>query len=255
MSAPTLALPTPPGPIARHDAASLRLQIEGMTCASCAARVEKAIAGVPGVVEASVNLATEVADVRVASGGVAAAELAAAVEKAGYGARGDRRGSAGARGRRRVERRCRRRCGPALGAAPVADAARAVRHRRHARRRAGNGCSPRRCSSCSAPASTAPPGARCEPGAGNMDLLVALGTSAAYGLSVYEFAGARRRIRRICTSRPRRWSSRWCCSASGSKRAPSGRRRRPFARCRRCAPSVRRVRRDGARVSSCPSPR
>jgi P-type Cu+ transporter len=87
MSSRTLAIPSLPSAPARHDAALLRLQIEGMTCASCAARVEKAIAKMPGVVEASVNLATEVADVRVASGSVAAAELVATVEKAGYGAR------------------------------------------------------------------------------------------------------------------------------------------------------------------------
>jgi copper chaperone CopZ len=40
--------------------------IEGMTCASCVRRVEKAIAAVPGVESASVNLATERADVRLA---------------------------------------------------------------------------------------------------------------------------------------------------------------------------------------------
>ena len=40
--------------------------IEGMTCASCVRRVEKAISAVPGVESASVNLATERADVRLA---------------------------------------------------------------------------------------------------------------------------------------------------------------------------------------------
>jgi Cu+-exporting ATPase len=40
--------------------------VEGMTCASCVRRVEKAIAAVPGVESASVNLATERADVRLA---------------------------------------------------------------------------------------------------------------------------------------------------------------------------------------------
>ena len=37
---------------------SLTLAIEGMTCASCVRRVERALASVPGVVAASVNLAT-----------------------------------------------------------------------------------------------------------------------------------------------------------------------------------------------------
>jgi len=61
------------------------LQVEGMTCASCAARVEKALLKVPGVLSASVNLATERATVQalpIASVSV----LKAAVEKAGYGA-------------------------------------------------------------------------------------------------------------------------------------------------------------------------
>ncbi|HYC36006.1 MAG TPA: heavy metal translocating P-type ATPase [Usitatibacter sp.] len=61
---------------------TLDLQVEGMTCASCVARVEKALRKVPGVVEASVNLATETATVR-SEAPVADAALAA-VRKAGY---------------------------------------------------------------------------------------------------------------------------------------------------------------------------
>ena len=41
------------------DAITLQLPITGMTCASCVARVENAIARVPGVQQASVNGATE----------------------------------------------------------------------------------------------------------------------------------------------------------------------------------------------------
>ncbi len=37
--------------------ATLRLRIEGMTCAACVGRVEKALARVPGVADARVNLA------------------------------------------------------------------------------------------------------------------------------------------------------------------------------------------------------
>ena len=61
---------------------SLNLPIEGMTCASCVARVEKALARVPGVEKVSVNLATESAAVTGAA--LDPAALAAAVSKAGY---------------------------------------------------------------------------------------------------------------------------------------------------------------------------
>ncbi len=56
-----------------------------MTCASCVGRVEKVLRRVPGVGEVSVNLATERAHV-VAGPDVAAAVLIGAVEKAGYSA-------------------------------------------------------------------------------------------------------------------------------------------------------------------------
>ncbi|MHB1436579.1 MAG: heavy metal translocating P-type ATPase, partial [Thiobacillus sp.] len=64
---------------------SFVFDITGMTCASCSARVEKALAKVAGVLEASVNLATEQATIKVAQG-IPAAALIAAVERAGYGA-------------------------------------------------------------------------------------------------------------------------------------------------------------------------
>ena len=59
------------------------LPIEGMTCASCVGRVERALQKMPGVVEASVNLATEAASVRSAPG-IGLADLRVAIEKAGY---------------------------------------------------------------------------------------------------------------------------------------------------------------------------
>jgi Cu+-exporting ATPase len=65
---------------------SVELQIEGMTCASCVGRVEKALLRVPGVVAAEVNLATERAQVQFADSANASA-LIAAVDKAGYVAR------------------------------------------------------------------------------------------------------------------------------------------------------------------------
>ena len=63
---------------------SLRLQIGDMTCASCVARVEKALKQVPGVLSAEVNLATETAEVHMAGGAATLPQLIAAVEKAGY---------------------------------------------------------------------------------------------------------------------------------------------------------------------------
>lgn len=63
------------------------LAIEDMTCASCVGRVEKALAQIPGVLEANVNLATERARVRHLAGVVSTADLEAAVEQAGYKSR------------------------------------------------------------------------------------------------------------------------------------------------------------------------
>jgi Cu+-exporting ATPase len=62
--------------------ASLKLPIEGMTCASCVLRVERGLKSVAGVSQASVNLATESATVD--ASGVSLAALQAAIEKAGY---------------------------------------------------------------------------------------------------------------------------------------------------------------------------
>ncbi len=61
----------------------ITVPIAGMTCASCVLRVEKSLTAVPGVHEASVNLATEQASVR-ADAGVTPEALVAAVRKAGY---------------------------------------------------------------------------------------------------------------------------------------------------------------------------
>jgi len=62
---------------------TIELQIEGMTCAACAGRVEKALRKVPGVAAAAVNLATERASIE-ARPDVAVGALIGAVEKAGY---------------------------------------------------------------------------------------------------------------------------------------------------------------------------
>ena len=61
----------------------IKLQVTGMTCASCVARVEKTLKAVPGVETASVNLATEQAALT-ADPSVSTDALTAAVRKAGY---------------------------------------------------------------------------------------------------------------------------------------------------------------------------
>ncbi|SDH25862.1 heavy metal translocating P-type ATPase [Agrococcus jejuensis] len=60
------------------------LEIQGMTCASCAARIERRLGRMPGV-EATVNYATEVAHVTLPAG-TSAADAIATVEATGYGA-------------------------------------------------------------------------------------------------------------------------------------------------------------------------
>jgi P-type Cu+ transporter len=61
--------------------------VDGMTCASCVNRVTRFLSRVDGVAEANVNLATESATVRFDARRVQLADLAAAVEAAGYAAR------------------------------------------------------------------------------------------------------------------------------------------------------------------------
>ncbi|NWG73719.1 MAG: copper ion binding protein, partial [Rubrivivax sp.] len=75
------ATTTPPARAA-SPTAEVRLPVQGMTCASCVGRVEKALLAVGGVGAASVNLATETATVQAAGVGVQA--LADAVRRAGY---------------------------------------------------------------------------------------------------------------------------------------------------------------------------
>jgi Cu+-exporting ATPase len=163
------------------------LPIDGMTCATCVGRVEKALARVAGVLSATVNLATESARVE-ALATVEAAELEAAVSRAGYAVRAVADGAVAAAGRRRWP-----------GWAAVAGAAALTLP-------------------LVAPMLLMPFGIDAmlpgwlqwllatpvqflfggrfyvagfkavRAGTGNMDLLVALGTSAAYGLSVFLLA-------------------------------------------------------------------
>ncbi|QIT30145.1 copper-exporting P-type ATPase CopA [Raoultella terrigena] len=78
-----LTAASPALPAAHDTDDSQQLLINGMSCASCVSRVQKALAAVPGVAQARVNLAERTALVM---GSASAAELVQAVEKAGYGA-------------------------------------------------------------------------------------------------------------------------------------------------------------------------
>ncbi len=70
---------TPPPP-------QIRLRVEGMTCGSCVARVERAIQSLPGVVTARVNLATEVATIDVGQDGARRSDIIEAIRGVGYDA-------------------------------------------------------------------------------------------------------------------------------------------------------------------------
>ena len=168
---------------AGYDVATttIALRIEGMTCASCVARVEKALKKVPGVASAAVNLATETATVEALSS-VTMPQLAAAVARAGYSARPVEQ-AAPERGR--LPEWWPVAASAALSLPLVAPMALAL----FGLGWMANGW---------LQLALATPvqfglGARfyragwkaVRAGAGNMDLLVALGTSAAYGLSAY----------------------------------------------------------------------
>lgn len=183
--------------MARFEAGTVRLRVEGMTCGGCVGRVERALKAVPGVLSATVNLAAETAQVT-AQAGVSADALVAAVAGAGYQA--------------------------ALGsgvAAGVESAAQAEAEREAAKQAAVRREGWRTALALLLAAPMALPmllqpfgvhwmpngwvqlvlasivqfwlGARfyragwgaVRAGSGNMDLLVAIGTSAAWGLSVY----------------------------------------------------------------------
>lgn len=151
------------------------LAIGGMTCASCVARVEKVLRRVPGVGQVSVNLATERAHVLVAPG-TSDAALIEAVEKGGYSA------SLAAAAKPRTDRRegWTLAAGFVLGAPVLAGMVFSV---------------PAVVQLVLASVIQAWLGARfykggfaaLRAGGANMDVLVALGTSAAWGLSVWDF--------------------------------------------------------------------
>ncbi len=84
---------------------SVDLAIEGMTCAACVARVERALCSVPGVSKAEVNLATKTA--RVESKGTPMAALLEAIEAIGFDAAPLANAEAGAEDNRALGRAAR----------------------------------------------------------------------------------------------------------------------------------------------------
>ena len=64
--------------------AEVELPLLGMTCANCAATIERRLKKTDGVLDATVNLASERATVRYAPGATTRADLVAAVRRAGY---------------------------------------------------------------------------------------------------------------------------------------------------------------------------
>ncbi|RMT05061.1 Copper-translocating P-type ATPase [Pseudomonas coronafaciens pv. oryzae] len=181
----------PQGVIEMQDTTTFDLPISGMTCASCAGRVERALAKVPGVNSVTVNLASERAHV-VTALQTDPQTLVAAVSRAGYGATliQDHRAEADSKRRHLQHERWALVLAIALALPlilPMAMAPLGLHWMLPAW----------------AQFALATPvqfilGARfyvaawkaLRAGAGNMDLLVAIGTSAGYGLSVYQWLSA-----------------------------------------------------------------
>ena len=69
--------------ITEHESQSVELPLAGMTCAACAARIEKQLNKLPGV-DAVVNFATERASIRYATADVTAAKLVETIRKTGF---------------------------------------------------------------------------------------------------------------------------------------------------------------------------
>ena len=76
----------PSRPLGRQGACVLDIEVEGMTCAACVARLERVLGNAPGVVEAQVNLALARAAVSLDENAPDAAQIAEVVARAGFSA-------------------------------------------------------------------------------------------------------------------------------------------------------------------------
>src|SRR5579885_983230 len=79
-----VATEPPPSPQSDRDVASMTVPVEGMSCASCVARIEGGLRELPGVVNASVNLATEHARVEYQPARTNPAAIAETIRSLGY---------------------------------------------------------------------------------------------------------------------------------------------------------------------------
>ena len=166
---------------------SIELNIEGMTCASCVGRVERALLKVPGVRSAAVNLASERAHVEVI-GTLDTAVLIQAIEAAGYKASASDQQQPAQDAERRLQRERWAVIAGLLLAAPLVLPMFGELFGQH-------WMLPAWIQFLLATPVQFILGARfyvagwkaVRAGAGNMDLLVAIGTSAGYGLSLYQW--------------------------------------------------------------------
>src|SRR5947209_16894152 len=71
-------------PATEEQTSQAQLALEGMTCAACAMRIEKGLKKVPGVKEASVNLATEQANITYDPEQTGIEQMVKKVEAVGY---------------------------------------------------------------------------------------------------------------------------------------------------------------------------
>ena len=163
----------------------IRLDLEGMTCASCATRIEKRLTRLDGVDSCSVNYATEEAAVTYDPGRVDVDDLVTAVSAAGYGAHvhGDsvRRPRGTSLLRRLVVAAALTVPLTLLAMVPPLAVLRLGMGRARARRRR----------SCSGPAgrSTARPRSNARHRAATMDTLISIGTLAAWTWSAVVLVG------------------------------------------------------------------
>ncbi|MEO5338046.1 MAG: heavy metal translocating P-type ATPase [Magnetospirillum sp. WYHS-4] len=171
---------------------TLELAIDGMTCAACSTRLEKQLSRLPGVSAARVNLATERATVTSDGGIVGVADVVAAVERAGFKARviespDARLAEEEAEIARRQRRDLAMLAGSALLTLPFFVQMAYMVAGRHDMMMPGwlQFLLATPVQFVAGARFYAPAWKALRAGSGNMDLLVALGTTAAWGLSVY----------------------------------------------------------------------